>query len=161
MSEELICSKSPSQVLNLRAYFSSSLIMGIIVTIYIFGREQYNVPPYFLALLAFPVITIIWRFLQIKCQKYELTNERLRIISGVLNRRTDEVELYRVKDFTLNEPFLMRLFKLGDIFIESSDKTNPYIRIKALPRASEFKEQLRTCVEEIRQKKNVREVDFE
>ena len=161
MSEELICSKSPSQVLNIRAFFSATIIISIIVSVYVVGKEKLQLPPYFLALIIFPVITSVWRYMQIKCQKYELTTERLRVISGVLNRSTDEIELYRIKDFSLTEPFMMRIFKLGDIFIESSDKSMPYLKIKALPRAAEFKEHLRACVEEIRQKKNVREVDFE
>lgn len=161
MSEELICSKNPSQVLNLKAYISSLLIVAIVVGIFIVGKEKFDLPPYFLALLIVPFATSFWRFMQIKCQKYELTTERLRIISGVLNRSTEEIELYRIKDFSLNEPFIMRIFKLGDIFIESSDKSMPYIKIQALPGAADFKEHLRSCVEKIREKKNVREVDFE
>ena len=161
MNEELICSKNPSQVLNLKAYFSCLIMIVVVIAIFVVGKDKFDLPPYFLALLIFPLLTSIWRFMQIKCQKYELTTERLRIISGVFNRNTEEIELYRIKDFSLKEPFLMRLFKLGDIFIESSDKSMPYIKIQALPGAADFKEHLRSCVEKIRDKKNVREVDFE
>lgn len=161
MSEEVIVSNSPSQLLNLKSFVLSILTIVVIVLFYNLGKERFNLNPLLLLLCLLPVISSVWKFFQIKCCKYELTNERLKIITGVLNRDTEEIELYRVKDFSLNEPFFLRVFKLGNIHIESSDKSLPFISIKALPRAQDFKEQLRACVEEIRTKKNVREVDFE
>src|ERR1051325_522556 len=48
------------------------------------------------------------RWLLIKVRVYEVTTERIRITNGLLTRRTDELELYRVKDTTLIEPLSMR-----------------------------------------------------
>ena len=79
----------------------------------------------------------------------------------MLNRRTDEIELYRVKDFSFEEPFIYRLFGLANIRIETSDRTCPTVWIRALPSAKEFREALRSSVEDMRLKKRVREVDFE
>jgi uncharacterized membrane protein YdbT with pleckstrin-like domain len=161
MTEEIICTSSPSQILNLKGYAMDILVMAILIAIYVVGRESWQIPMWFLLLILLPIVTASWRFFGLNCQKYVLTNERLKITKGILNRTTEEIELYRVKDFSLSEPFFMRLFKLGNISIETSDKTMPLLSITALPRAADFKEQLRTCVEEIRTKKNVREVDFE
>src|SRR5262245_39566167 len=50
------------------------------------------------------------RWLVIRFRVYEVTNERLRLTTGILTRRTDELELYRVKDATLVEPLATRFF---------------------------------------------------
>lgn len=99
--------------------------------------------------------------MQVKCLKFELTSERLKVISGVLNRSTEEIELYRIKDTSFEEPFYFRIFGLGNIRIYTSDRSLPELNITALPKGKAFREKLRDLVEDIRTKKNVREVDFE
>jgi len=159
--EEFICKRSPSQVLNIKSFVVGTLCFAIIVAIYFVLGEKLHLPIYFNALLILPIMSTGWKVLQIKSLKYELTNERLKIISGVFNRQTDEIELYRIKDSTLMEPFHFRIFGLGNIHLETSDKTLPIVNIRALPRAREFREELRSSVEALREKKNVREVDFQ
>ena len=85
----------------------------------------------------------------------------LKAVSRQFNRNSEEIELYRIKDSSFNEPFFYRIFGLGNILLHTSDRSMPTLEIKALPKGKEFKEQLRALVEDIRTKKNVREVDFE
>ena len=40
---------------------------------------------------------------------YELTTQSLKITRGILNRRLDELELFRVKDYVMDQPLLLRL----------------------------------------------------
>jgi uncharacterized membrane protein YdbT with pleckstrin-like domain len=155
--EKVMCSGSPSQVLNLKAHSLSLLVIAIIVSFYILIELHYLI----LLITAIPVFSSLWKYLQVKCLKYELTNERIKIVSGVLNKKTEEIELYRVKDSTIEEPFFYRMIGVGNIKLETSDRTLPTLLIEALPKAKEFRESLRECVEEIRSRKNVREVDFE
>ena len=157
--EKIICSSSPSQVLNLKAHSLSLLIIALIVTLYFLFKDK--IPALALLIIIIPAFSSFWKFLQVKCLKYELTNERIKIVSGVLNKKTEEIELYRVKDSTIEEPFFYRLLGVGNIKLETSDRTLPTLLIQALPKAKEFRENVRECVEEIRLRKNVREVDFE
>jgi uncharacterized membrane protein YdbT with pleckstrin-like domain len=161
MSEEIIASRSPSQLMNLKSYFLGFLVVVIISVLYFLGRDKWTLPAWTLAFNLLPILVVVWKYFDLKCEKYELTNERLRIVTGILSRRTEEIELYRVKDFSLDEPFILRMFKLGNLHIEASDKSMPYVHIRCLPKAVEFKESLRECVEAVRDKKKVREVDFE
>ena len=110
--------------------------------------------------LVVPLFIALWRWLQTSCFTYRVTSERVVMRSGVLNTRTEEVELYRVKDATLVEPFWLRLVSLGHIDLTTSDRTTPWVRIRAVPRASELREQLRKCVERQRAAKGVRETDL-
>lgn len=92
---------------------------------------------------------------------YELTTERLRKRYGVINKHLDELELYRVRDYKLFQPLLLRLFSLGNIVLQTSDKSHPQVVIKAIANGEALREQLRAHVEACRTRKGVRELDVE
>ena len=58
-------------------------------------------------------------------------------------------------------PFVLRLFSLGNITLRTSDKSTPIVRLKAVPKAENLREVIRQHVEDMREKKQVREVDFD
>jgi uncharacterized membrane protein YdbT with pleckstrin-like domain len=101
------------------------------------------------------------RWLLIKVRVYEVTTERLRITNGIITRRTDELELYRVKDTTLVEPLFMRVFSLGHIDFVTYDATTPNVRLEAIRGARDLRESLRKAIETCREKKRVRLAEFE
>jgi uncharacterized membrane protein YdbT with pleckstrin-like domain len=101
------------------------------------------------------------KWLLIKVRVYEVTTERIRISNGLLTRRTDELELYRVKDTTLVEPFFLRLFSLGDIEVATHDVTTPVVRLQAINGASAVREEMRKSIEACREKKRVRLAELE
>lgn len=129
----------PSQVVNLVWFFLGIAFCWLIV----------------------PVIFALWRLCVVLCTRYELTTERLRRVSGVFSRVTEELELYRVKDTRLSEPWWLRPFKLGDIEVVASDVTTPRLVIRAIPIATarQLRETIRGAVEELRGRKGVREID--
>ena len=92
---------------------------------------------------------------------YELTSQRLRITRGILNRRLDELELYRVKDYVMVQPLFLRLFGLGNITLISSDASTPTVAIRAIPGVADVREKLRTAVQTERDRKRVRELDVD
>ena len=92
---------------------------------------------------------------------FEFTSERLRIYEGILNQEINEVELYRVKDTRLEKPFWLRIFGLSNIVLQTSDRSLPEVNIRAVRNGIEIREKLRKQVETLRDKKRVREVDFE
>ena len=139
MSEENVWNGTPSQIVN----FWTFVFCGIFFW------------------LVFPLFIMLWRWLVVKNTKYELTTERLRTRYGVLNKKTDDLELYRVRDYKVDLPFFLRIFSLGNIILETSDRSHPEVIVQAIPNAEELREKLRTFVEECRVKKRVREVDFE
>ena len=117
-------------------------------------------PPAFIALVA-PLLFAVWKFLVVRTRVYELTCERLRITSGVINQHIDEIELYRVKDTQAVRTWWMRFTGLTSIKLETSDRTMPTLVIPAIPDGMEMRETLRKQVEIQRDKKRVREMDFE
>ena len=145
---------SPSQWLNLWNFTGAILLTAGIVAGGLF------MPPVFLALVI-PLAWMLWKYLTVRCQRYELTTERLKITNGVINQHIDEVELYRVKDVVMVRPWWMRLTGLASILLETSDRSLPNLTIPAVSSGVELREQLRKQVEHQRDRKRVRETDFE
>jgi uncharacterized membrane protein YdbT with pleckstrin-like domain len=154
MSEEVLWKGSPSQVLNLGKYaIALALALGIV-----FGGLFF--PPAWIALVL-PLGWALWVFIETRATRHELTTERIRLCAGVFNQQMDDVELYRVKDTSMERPFWYRVFGLSTLIIETSDRSQPRIEIKAVHRGDELRETLRKQVEFWRDKKRVREVDFD
>lgn len=116
--------------------------------------------PLLFVVLLLPLIGMLARFILTRSTVYELTTQRLRKTSGVFSKQLDELELYRVKDSMLEQPFWLRLFGLGNVLILSSDATMPGVRINGIADAFDVREKLRLAVEGERDRKRVREVDF-
>jgi uncharacterized membrane protein YdbT with pleckstrin-like domain len=86
---------------------------------------------------------------------YSYDEERLFIESGFLNQRQDEIRLYRIMDLTLTRSLVQRIFGMGTIHINSSDKSLGSFDIKNIKNVKEVKEQLSQLVEAQRDKKRV------
>jgi len=117
-------------------------------------------PPAAIALVL-PVVYLIWRYLVVRTQVFELTSERLRLTRGVINQKIDEIELYRVKDSQMVRSWWMRLTGLASIVMETSDRTLPNLVIPAIHGGEQVRELLRKHVELERDRKRVREMDFD
>lgn len=157
MNEETsLWNGNSSQWLNFGAFAGSAAVaVGIII-----GGVAFAFPPA-LAALAAPVLYALWKFLVVRVRVYELSCERLRITSGVINQHIDEIELYRVKDTLVLRPWWMRLTGLASISLETSDRTLPKLVIPAIRDGWKMREILRKQVEIQRDKKRVREMDFD
>ena len=73
----------------------------------------------------------------------------------------DELEIYRIKDSRVQQPLFLRIFGLGTVQLETSDRSNPEVRLHAIRDPRGLREQIRKYVEIQRDRKRVREVDFE
>ena len=113
------------------------------------------------ALFLIPLVILLSKMIQLKLLLYEITSERIKVTHGLLTRRTDELELYRVKDTSLIEPFFYRLFSAANIFISTNDASTPKLELRGVKNAKEVREQLRQSVEECRMRKGaqVREME--
>ena len=101
--------------------------------------------PALLVLLS-PLAYALYKALMVKSLRYEVTSERIRINSGILSRKTNALELYRVKDYTMEAPFFYRLFHLGNIYLTTSDHSTPLLSLKAIPHARKLIDDIRTQV---------------
>lgn len=111
--------------------------------------------------LIVPIFIALTRYLQTKNHIFELTNERLKTTEGVFSKVTETLELYRVKDIEVLQPFIYRMLGLETIQINTSDLSSPVLLLEAIPKTVGLADKLRNQVEIIRAQKNVRELDIE
>jgi len=157
-SDELsIWSGSPSQILNLRLYavWGVIIVAGFVISFI----DPKTILPLLGVFLVIAGIQCGWAFMAIKKTEYLITNQRIRIRSGILNKKIQEIELFRVRDTSAGQTFFQRIFSIGDVQIISGDETNPNLAIRSIPKALEIREKIRQEVLHLRQKLRVRELD--
>jgi membrane protein YdbS with pleckstrin-like domain len=165
MAEETVWRGSVSQWKNFGFFVLQVLLVAAIVILFMMGQRQSaevgNFAPYILILLAVPIFIAGKRYLQTKYKVYELTSERLKMSDGVFSKVTDTLELYRVKDIEMRQPFLYRLCGIENVQLNTSDTSSPFVLIQAIPHHVGLGDKIRNQVELIRQQKGVREIDVE
>lgn len=94
---------------------------------------------------------------------YTLTDEKLLIDTGFLNKKQEEVMLFRIMDITLERKLSQRLFGVGTIHCCSADKTTPEFEIKSVKYPQDVKETLSKEVYKARQANRVgsREIQYD
>lgn len=147
---------SPSQWTNFGAFCFALLVAGFIVAAYFLTAAG----PLILAALVLPLGYMAARWLATRSVIYEVTTERIRCSTGIFSRRSNELELYRVRDYTVVEPFLLRLIGRGDIVIDSADRSTPVFVMHAVPAVNSLKDQIRTHTEIMRQRRGVRDLEI-
>lgn len=105
------------------------------------------------------IVPLIY-YLKTRTTIYELTDQIYKEKTGILSQKIEEVELYRVRDYTIEKPFLMRIFGLGNLTLITSDKTNPRVYMRAIKDVESVKDTFRKHVEEKRKLTGTKEVDF-
>ena len=111
-------------------------------------------------LLFWTIIPPLIVYLKTRFTIYQLDEDRLIEKTGVLSQKIQEIELYRVRDYTVEKPFIMRLFGLGNLILVTSDKTNPKIYLYAIRNVESVRDVFRKNVEATRKQTGTKEVDF-
>jgi uncharacterized membrane protein YdbT with pleckstrin-like domain len=120
-----------------------------------------NFWPFVSCLLVIPIPWALYRWLVVKTTTFQLTTERLITERGILNKTTDTLELYRVRDLQVTQPFWTRLFGLENIHLLTADTSTPSVLIDCVPAALGLPDKFRVQVEASRMAKRVRTVDLE
>jgi uncharacterized membrane protein YdbT with pleckstrin-like domain len=156
MSEETVLFRgSPSLIVKAGTFAIGLLLIAGFIGGAVFWQAWVAIGAGVVVLYLFGVAMLI------RTQVFEVTSERLRWTRGILTKRTDEMELYRVTDVTLVEPCLLRMVGAGNIEINSADATTPRLVLPAVKEASKLREQLRSSIENCRTRKGVRMTEFE
>jgi uncharacterized membrane protein YdbT with pleckstrin-like domain len=157
LQERSLWTGSPSQMKNVRAFLFAIVLAGAILFFSLVWRSW---PPG-IGFIGVPFIYVFCKWAAVNSQRFELTTERLLCSRGFLSRTTDSLELYRVKDMRISEPFTLRLFGLENIELMTSDQTTPIVVIDHIPSRLRLSDKIRAQVESCRQTKGTREVEVE
>ena len=88
--------------------------------------------------------------------RYALSHDRLFLSVGFFSVKDDDILLYRIRDISVKRTLWQRLFGVGTVTVQSSDKTHPTLELKSVKDPMRVKETLHDLVEEMKQKRRMR-----
>lgn len=74
---------------------------------------------------------------------YTITNERVKVIKGLIGKDIENFELIRVQDIDISQNLSERIMGIGDITITGADASNPTIVLRNIHNPAEVYEILR------------------
>lgn len=94
--------------------------------------------------------------LPITFTKYSMSDDRIFCEKGLLNMKFEEILLYRVRDISMKITLGQRIFGVGSILLQSSDKTAPVLEIKNVKNPRQVKEVIHQQVEQVKEQRRMR-----
>lgn len=88
--------------------------------------------------------------------KYAMSEDRIFRETGLLSIHFEEILLYRVRDISMKITLGQRIFGVGSILLQSSDKTAPTLELKNVKDPRTVKEMIHRQVEEIKLQRRMR-----
>jgi|SRR6478609_666615 uncharacterized membrane protein YdbT with pleckstrin-like domain len=118
------------------------------------------------ATLLLVIVTLgIWllpAYLKALGRTYRLTTKRIVVETGILSKRLEQIDLYRVSDYTVDRPFLQRLLGTGNLHLKTVDRTTPNLSVTGIKTdVVALYERLRLATEADKKARGVRMVDYE
>ena len=115
----------------------------------------------FLVLLTLGLWLIpLW--LRSRARNYRLTTKRVVVETGILNKRLEQVDLYRVSDYTVLRPLSQRMLGTGNLILRTLDPTSPEVPVSNIKTdVVALYERIRAATEAEKRRRGIRVVDME
>jgi membrane protein YdbS with pleckstrin-like domain len=78
-----------------------------------------------LGLAALAVLILLFKALKLKMINYEVTADRIEWSRGILDRRVDNIDMFRVIDLKMRRSLLDCIFGIGTVVLTTTDKSDP------------------------------------
>jgi uncharacterized membrane protein YdbT with pleckstrin-like domain len=105
------------------------------------------------------LIPLWWRS---RARHYRLTTKRVVVETGILNKRLEQVDLYRVSDYTVLRPISQRIMGTGNLVLRTLDQTSPVVAVASIKAdVVVLYERIRAATEAEKRKRGVRVMDLE
>ena len=128
-----------------RAFLGAYLGAGLAAVV--IGAICFTLAPWLVPAAVLPVLGVFaYARLMRLGSSYRLFPDRLEIESGLLGRKIENVQLFRVRDVGLSQGLFGRMANYGDIHIHSTDSSSPDLNLRAIDAPREFYQQLRDQV---------------
>jgi uncharacterized membrane protein YdbT with pleckstrin-like domain len=107
-------------------------------------------------------LALLYYWLKRLGRHYRITTQRIIVERGVLSKRLEQIDLYRITDYVVERPFGQRLMGTGNVLLKSMDPTTPELRLYGLNTdVVVLYEELRAATEAAKGRRGVRVVDYE
>jgi hypothetical protein len=88
-------------------------------------------------------------------EHYLITNERVRIVRGLLGKDREDIELIRIQDIDHSQTLRERALNVGDLTIHSHDRSHPKVILNNVRDVQQVHEILRRAVLNARKDQNI------
>ncbi len=88
-------------------------------------------------------------------KRWKLTSRRIEMESGLLAKRVDTLELWRIRDVEFRQSLMDRLAGVSTVFITAHDAGTPVLEIRGLPADRAIYDRLMNAVMQARQQRGV------
>jgi hypothetical protein len=90
-----------------------------------------------------------------RSDRYTLTTHRLKVESGMVRKKSESLDVWRVKDVSVKKSMTQRTRKCGDVEIISADSSTPMVTLTWIQNPEEVAEQIRQVAREARKQHGV------
>lgn len=157
-AEETLWTGRPSPVVLIDRWII--LLVALVIAII----DQFSliwtsaVSPWIWILVLVALLWLLIVLIPLLLTRYTLTNLRFMLARGLITRRTDQLELVRVRDIAVVRPFWLLILGLGHIDVTTADVSNPHLRLVAVPHPITLADRLRHAVREVQKTTGYREM---
>ena len=149
------------QVIILKPSFSYALLrcfgLMVISCLILFAAIYFELSIILMG-ISLPTLMMLYRIIYWRRIKYELTTNQIKYSRGVLSRRVDFLEMYRIKDFDQKQSLIMNILGIMHIRLMTSDISHPMLELKGIP-VSNITDVIRQLVEKSRKENRVYAID--
>ena len=101
---------------------------------------------------------LLYRLIYLRRTRYYIGSEQIISKHGVLSRKTDYMEQYRIVDFVEHQSFMQQLCGLKTVRIFSTDRNTPQLDLVGIRRNLDVVTLIRERVEYNKRKKGIYEI---
>ncbi len=112
-----------------------------------------------LGLIFITIGHVIIRVLQLKTIHYEVSTDRIEFTRGILNRRIDNLDMFRVMDIKLHRTLLDCLVGIGSVTLMTKDETDPVFEFEKVARPKQLYDIIKKASLEADRKQGVVHLD--
>jgi len=84
------------------------------------------------------VLILVMKIVRLKMTRYEVSPDRIEWSRGILDRRVDNIDMFRVIDLKMRRSVLDCIFGIGTVGLITTDKTDPKFEFEKIHRPREL-----------------------
>ncbi len=107
-------------------------------------------------------LALIYYWIASRAIHVRITTQRIVLDRGILSKRMDQLDLYRVTDYVVERPLAQRMMGTGNLVLKAMDASTPELALRGLKTdVVALYESLRRATEDEKRRRGVRVVDYE
>ncbi len=122
------------------------------------GMEERPFTAFAVSVAVLLSLVLLYRFIYLRRTRYYIGSEQIISKHGVLSRKTDYMEQYRIVDFVEHQSLMQQLCGLKTVRILSMDRNTPRLDLVGIRRGNDIVALIRERVEYNKRKKGIYEI---